>query len=246
MKRSKHAGVVTISKSIRLIAIAAVLLGSPLCTFAEQAYVGRFDIYNGFTWFDSPSANLTERGYHLQAGVNLRTWLSAGFDFSVVQGNVTLVPSLLDATLQTRIAGQLAALQGAGLLPPGYQVAVGTSSTTHTFAAGPQWEYRRFSRITFFAHPSIGAIHEVATPHASDALTTGIVRQLAPSGSLEDWEPFYGVGGGFEVSLHRHGNLRLQADYVHNDLFPNVLRGPRNTVRLSIGPAIQFGKNIVR
>ncbi len=225
--------------------IALPLLLSPVASFGQQEYVGRFDLYNGFTWFDSPSANLTERGYHLQAGVNLRTWLSAGFDFSVVQGNVTLVPELLYSTLQSQIAGQIAALQGAGLLPRGYQVAVGTSSTTHTFAAGPQWEYRRFRKITFFAHPSIGAIHEVATPHASDALTTGIVRQLAPSGSITDWEPFYGLGGGFEVSLHRHANLRIQADYVHNDLFPNILRGPRNTVRLSVGPAVQFGKNIV-
>jgi len=232
-------------KSLKLFLTFASLI-NPLNTFAQQEYVGRFDIYNGFTWFDSPSANLTERGYHLQAGVNLRTWLSAGFDFSVVQGNVTLVPSLLNATLQTQIAEQLAALQGAGLLPPGYQVAVGTASTTHTFAAGPQWEYRRFRRVTFFAHPSIGAIHEVATPHASDPLTAGIVRQLAPSGSLTDWEPFYGLGGGFEVRLQRHGNLRIQADYVHNDLFPNVLRGPRNTVRLSVGPAIQFGRNIIR
>src|SRR5881227_3662279 len=116
--------------------LALPLLLSPISGFAQQEYVGRFDIYNGFTWFDSPSANLTERGYHLQAGVNLRTWLSAGFDFSVVQGNVTLVPELLYPTLQTQIAGQLAALQSAGLLPRGYQVAVGTSSTTHTFAAG--------------------------------------------------------------------------------------------------------------
>src|ERR1700760_2741665 len=195
--------------------LALPLLLSPPRTFAQQEYVGRFDVYNGFTWFDSPSANLTERGYHLQAGVNLKTWLSVGFDFSVVQGNVTLVPALLDATLQNQIAGQLAALQAAGLVPPGYQVAVGTSSTTQTFAAGPQWEYRRFRKITFFAHPSIGAIHETATPHASDALTAGIVRQLAPSGSLTDWEPFYGLGGGFEVRLHRHANLRIQADYVH-------------------------------
>jgi hypothetical protein len=231
-------------KSFPLLLRLAFLL-TPLCALAQQDYVGRFDLYNGFTWFDSPGANLAERGYHLQAGVNLRTWLSAGFDYSIVQGNVTLVPPLLNSTLQTRIAAQLASLQGAGLLPPGYQVAVGTSSTTDTFAAGPQWEFRHFRRITFFAHPSIGVIHEVATPHPSNALTAGIVRQLAPSGSLIDWQPFYGVGGGFEVSLHRHLNLRIQADYVHNDLFPDVLKDSRNTVRLSVGPAVQFGKNIV-
>ncbi len=224
--------------------VVLVLLLSPARSFAQQDYVGTFDIYNGFAWFDSPSANLAERGYHLQAGVNVRTWLSAGFDFSAVQGNVTLVPQLLNPTLQSQIGGQLAALQGAGLLPPGYQVAVGTSSTTQTFAAGPQWEYRHFRQITFFAHPSIGVIHETATPHPVTHSRLAIIRQLAPSGSITDWEPFYGVGGGFEVRVVRHGTIRIQADYVHNDLFPNILKNSRNTVRLSVGPAFQFGRNI--
>ncbi len=233
------------TKSVNLV-LPLFLLLTPARIFAQQDYVGLFDIYNGFAWFDSPSANLAERGYHLQAGVNARTWLSLGFDFSVVQGNVTLVPYLLKPTLQTQIGGQLAELEGARLLPPDYQVAVGTSSTTQTFAAGPQWEFRHFRKVTFFAHPSIGAIHETATPHPSDAVTTAIIRQLAPSGTIRDWEPFYGLGGGFELKFIRHATLRIQADYVHNDLFPNILKNSRNTVRLSVGPAFQFGKNIVR
>lgn len=233
------------TKSVNFLLPLFLLFGSA-SAFAQQEYVGRFDVYNGFAWLDSPSANLAERGYHLQAGANLKTWLSAGFDFSTVQGNVTLVPQLLNATLQSQIGGQVAALQRAGLLPPGYQVAVGTASTTQTFAAGPQLEYRHFARITFFVHPAFGAIHETATPHPSDALTTGIIRQLAPSGSITDWEPFYGVGGGFEIQLIRHGKIRIQADYVHNDLFPDLLKSSRNTVRLSVGPAFQFGRNIIR
>ncbi len=233
------------TKSVNLLAPFLFLL-SPAPGLAQQEYVGTFDLYNGFAWFDSPSANLTERGYHLQAGVNVRTWLSAGFDFSVVQGNVTLVPPLLKPSLQTQIGGQLERLALAGLLPPGYQVAVGTASTTQTFAAGPQWEFRRFRKVTFFAHPSIGAIHETATPHPTDALTTAIVRQLAPAGTIKDWEPFYGLGGGFEVRIARHVNLRIQADYVHNQLFSNILKDSRNTVRLSVGPAFHFGRNIVR
>ncbi len=233
------------TKSGKLLAFLVSLL-IPTGLFAQQDYVGRFDLYNGFTWFDSPSANLAERGYHLQAGVNLRTWLAMGFDYSVVEGNVTLVPNLLTPSLQRQIGGQLAALEGAGLLPPGYQVAVGTASTTQTFAGGPQWEFRRFRRVTFFAHPSIGAIHETATPHPSDPFTTAILQQLAPRGSIRDWEPFYGFGGGFELNFVRFASLRFQADYVHNDLFSNILKDPRNTVRVSVGPAFHFGKNIVK
>lgn len=231
------------TRSVNLLVLLCALF-VPAGAVAQQDYIGRFDVYNGFAWFDSPSAHLIERGYHLQAGVNVKTWLAVGFDFSVVQGNVTLVPELLNPTLQAQIGAQLALLQRAALLPAGYQVAVGTSSTTQTFAGGPQWEYRHFRHITFFAHPSIGAIHESATPHPSDALTTGIIRQLAPSGTITDWEPFYGLGGGFEVKVIRHGALRIQADYVHNDLFPDILKSSRNTVRLSVGPALQFGRNI--
>jgi hypothetical protein len=38
----------------------------------------------------------------------------------------------------------------------------------------------------------------------------------------------------------------MQADYVHNDLFSDLLKDSRNTVRLSIGPALHLGRNIVQ
>lgn len=221
-----------------------LILLIPFPALCQQDYVGRFDLYNGFTWFDSPSANLEERGYHLQAGVNARTWLALGFDYSVVTGNLTLVPSLLKPSLETQIGQQIAALEAAGLVTPGYQVAVGTGSTTQTFAAGPQYEFRHFKRVTLFIRPSIGAIYEAATPHAHDPVTAGIVAQLAPSGKKTDWEPFYGLGGGADLNFMRYASIRLQADYVHNDLFSDILKSSRNTVRLSVGPAFHFGKNI--
>ena len=233
------------TKFVTLLA-SVLALASPKNVFAQQDYVGRFDLYNGFTWFDSPSANLEERGYHLQAGVNPRTWLALGFDYSVVQGNLTLTPNLLKPALQSQIAGQLALLESLQVLPPGYQVAVSTASVTQTFAAGPQYEYRHFRRVTLFARPSIGAIYESAAPHPTDAVTAGIVQQLAPSGKKTDWEPFYGFGGGAELNFLRYASIRVQADYVHNDLFSDILKSSRNSVRLSIGPAFHFGKNIAQ
>ncbi len=214
--------------------------------FGQQDYVGRFDLYNGFAWFDSPSANLEERGYHLQAGINAKTWLALGFDYSVVTGNLTITPSLLKPALQTQIAAQLAALEAAGIIPAGYQLAVGASSTTQTFAAGPQLEYRHFQHVTLFIRPSIGAIYESATLHPHDPVTAAIITQLAPSGTKTDWEAFYGVGGGVDLNFMRYASIRLQADFVHNDLFTDILKSSRNTVRLSIGPAFHFGKNIAR
>jgi hypothetical protein len=233
------------TKSVGFLALL-LLLVSPQHVFSQQEYVGLFDLYNGFTWFDSPSAKLQERGYHLQAGINARTWLALGFDYAVVQGTLTLAPNLLKPALQNQITGQLAALEAAGLIPAGYQVAVPTASTTQTFAAGPQYEYRRFRKVTLFLRPSIGAIYESATPHPTDALSTAIVQQLVPSGKKTDWEPFYGFGGGAELNFLRYASIRVQADFVHNDLFNDILKSSRNTVRLSIGPAFHFGRNIVR
>lgn len=233
------------TKSVGLFALTLALL-APSLTFAQQDYVGFFDVYNGFAWFDSPSVNLEERGYHLQAGVNPRRWLAVGFDYSTVEGTLTLTPGVLKPALQTQIGAQLQALAGAGLLPPGYQVAVSTASRTETFALGPQLEFRHFRRVTLFARPSIGAIYELATPHAGDPITAGIVAQLAPSGKKTDWEPFYGFGGGVDINVMRHAGIRLQADFVHNDLFTDILKSSRNTVRLSVGPAVHFGHNVTR
>lgn len=226
--------------------VRAFLLLTPLCAVAQQDYVGRYDLYNGFTWFDSPSAKLQERGYHLQAGINANTWLALGFDFSTVDGTLDLTPSLLKTSLQTQIATQIAGAQAFGLLPQGYQLSVRAGSHTNTFAAGPQLEYRHFQHVTLFIRPSIGAIYESATPHPADPFATAVIRQLAPSGKKTDWEPFYGVGGGADINVFRHASLRLQADFVHNSLFADVLKDSRNTVRLSIGPALHFGRNVAR
>lgn len=229
---------------ILLVVLLAILC--PVPGLAQQDYVGLFDLYNGFTWFDSPSANLQERGYHLQFGVNPRTWLAIGFDYSTVNGTLTLTPGLLKPALAAQIETQLAPLVAAGVLSPAYRLAVSTASNTQTFALGPQLEYRHFQRITLFARPSIGAIYESATPQPADPISAAIVKQLAPSGKKTDWEAFYGFGGGLEINFIRHASLRMQADFVHNDLFNDILKNSRNTVRLSIGPAFHFGRNMAR
>jgi hypothetical protein len=212
----------------------------------QQNYVGRFDIYNGFAYFDSPDIHLIERGYHLQLGYNPRTWVATGFDYSVVTGTLTITPDLLKPSLRTAIGAQLLPLVQAGVIPPNYSLSIPVASTTHTFAAGPQLEYRHFQHLTLFLRPSIGAIYEIATPRASDPIAAGIAKQLAPSGEKSEWKPFYGVGWGAEINVTDHFALRMQADFVHNSLFTDILKESRNTWRLSIGPAVHFGKNIAR
>jgi len=119
-------------------------------------------------------------------------------------------------------------------------------ATTETFAAGPQIMIRHWTAVTLFVRPSIGAIRESVELHPTDPIAQGIAAQLAPSGSKNDWTGFYGFGGGAEFNFGPHFSLRAQADFVHNHLFSDILRESRNTVRLSIGPAVHFGKNIVK
>ena len=226
----------------RLLPSLALLSG--FSALAQQTYVGRYDIYGGFLYFDSPSINLAERGFHLQAGTRLKTWLSFGFDYTIDTGHTALGPNLFTTTLQTQLGAELAALAAAGKLPPGYSLSVPIDSSTQTYALGPELAYRRWSRVTLFARPAIGVIHETATPRPSDPITAAIVAQLAPGGKKTDWTPFYGAGGSVDVNLTKYFGVRFSADFVHDHLFSDILKNGRNTYRLAVGPVFQFGPNI--
>jgi hypothetical protein len=206
--------------------------------------VGRYEVYAGYLYLDSPSIKLREPGVHIQAGMRAKTWLSLGFDYSRGTGNTALTPNLATTALQQQLNSYLEPLKAGGLLPANYVPALPLASVTQTFTAGPEFPYRRFNRITPYIRPSVGLIQEVATAHPNDTFTTIMVKQLAPSGQKEDWTMFYGFGGGVAFNFFKHFSLVVQADFVHDHLFSDLLKNGRNTVRLSIGPGFQFGKNI--
>jgi hypothetical protein len=110
---------------------------------------------------------------------------------------------------------------------------------------GPQLAIRRWVPVTMFVRPTTGLIREVAEPMPGDAIAKAIVAELVPEGKKTDWTMFYGVGGGFDINFNPHFALRVQADYVWDHLFPDVLREGRPTIRFSVGPAFNFGPNIV-
>jgi hypothetical protein len=226
-----------------LMTIALILLTSP--AFAQQDYVTRYDLFTGYTYFNSPKVGLAEHGFHTQMGFRPKTWYSLGFDYSVATGSLTLTPDLLPTALQQSLAGQLGQLAAHGLLPAGYHLAVKSDSNTQTFTMGPQLALRRWKPVTLFLRPSLGAIRENATPTPSDAIATMIVKGLAPAGHKTDWTYFYGFGGGADFNFSKHFSLRVQADLVRDHLFNDILRDARGTIRFSVGPAFNFGRNIV-
>lgn len=215
-----------------------------LSTAQEQPYVSRYDFYAGYSYFNSPKVALIEHGFQFQAAIRPKRWYSLGFDYSRVSGDLKLTPDLLPTALQQQLGAQLGAIAAAGHLPAGYTLAVTTASETQTFAAGPQLSYRHFRAVTLFVRPSLGAIREVATPKPEDAIAKAIVASLAPEGVKHDWQGFYGVGGGFDLNASKHVSLRVQADFVYDHLFNDILRDGRRTVRFSIGPAFNIGRNV--
>jgi hypothetical protein len=211
---------------------------------AQQDYVGRYDIYNGFATLDAPAVNLITRGYHLQAGWNWKRWAALGFDYSVTTGHTSLTPNLLPTALQQELAQQILALIQAGVIPPTYQVYVPVDSNTQTFAAGPNFNYRKFQHVTLFIRPSLGAVRETATPHPHDMVTAAIAQELVPAGKKTDWTGFYGFGGGYDLNMTKHIAIRMQTDIVYFHIFNDLLRDGRWDFRWSIGPTFHFGGNI--
>ncbi|MGA2268361.1 MAG: hypothetical protein ABSH44_07815 [Bryobacteraceae bacterium] len=227
-----------------ILPVALLLAASPVA--GQQTYVTRFDAYGGYAFLNSPHISLLENGFQMQFGVRPKPWYSLGFDYSISSGDLVLTPDLLLPTLQQQLGAQLAQLAAAHQLPAGYVLAVPAHSQTQTFAAGPQLAYRHFSHLTLFIRPSVGVIHEIATPHPGDPIAAGIAAALAPGGKKTDNTIFYGFGGGFDIVISKHFGVRTQADLVYDHLFDDMLKDGRFTVRFSVGPCFNFGSNIVK
>ncbi len=211
--------------------------------FGQQDYIGRYDVYMGYMYLSSPLISLGEPGFNTQVGMQPAKWYSLGFDFSAGSGDTTLNPTMLRSSLQQQIAAQLAPLKSAGLLPASYEPLVPMHSRSQTYAAGPKINYRHFRGVTLFVNPDFGVIHETAIPHPTDTIGRALVENLAPSGTKQEYTCFYGIGGGVNLSVTRHFLLKVHVDFVRDHLFSDLLNW-QNSVRFSLGPVFQFGKDI--
>jgi hypothetical protein len=247
MRQKSHNSIVS-----RLIAVAfEMLLASTVFLLAPQAsaqdqYVGQFLVYSGFMYLNSPHISLAEPGIHIQTGMRWSRHISLGFDYSRGTGDTTIGLGLATQSLQNYVKPLLAQAIAAGALPPNYVAALKFSSVTQTVTAGPEFPYRRFKRFTPYIRPAVGLINEVATAHPADLITKLLVKQIAPSGQESEWTLFYGFGGGIAINITKHFSLVTQADFVHDHLFPDLLKDGRNTIRFSIGPGVQFGNNVTK
>ena len=223
-----------------LFIVFLLVLLTSLTGFSQQTNVPMFSAFGGYSYLDTPSLNLDQRGFDGDFGVNLRSWLTLGGDFSYGAGSSSLVPANLNAATQAKLAPFLP------LLPPGYVLTVPFNSTTYTYEAGPQFNYRGFSKVTLFVRPALGALHSTATPKPKDQITALIVHGLLNGAtSKSDTVVFYGFGGGATWEITPNFGLRGAVDFVHFNYFSDLLNGGRNTVRLTVGTKFSFGRNII-
>jgi len=125
-------------------------------------------------------------------------------------------------------------LTGAGANPSRVADASGTA---FTYMAGPRLSFRKFNRITPFAQVLFGGVHasQVTLSNCAGALCTPLPTEN--SFALT-------AGGGIDLRVHRHIDLRLvQAEYLMTN-FANLstgVRGTQNDIRLSSGLVFGFG-----
>ncbi len=222
------------------VVLLLVLLTSLTC-FSQQTDIRQFSAFGAFSYLSTPSLNLTQRGFDGDFGVNVRSWLTLGGDFSYAGGHSSLVPGDLNATTQAKLAPFLP------FLPPGFVLKVPYNSSTYTYEAGPQFNYRRFKKVTLFARPALGALHADFTAKPGDPITAAIVNGLLNGKtSQSDTVVFYGFGGGITWEVTPNFGLRVASDFVHYNFFSNLLDGGRNSVRVVVGTKFSFGKNILK
>ncbi|MGB8012601.1 MAG: hypothetical protein WCF68_13375 [Terriglobales bacterium] len=208
-----------------------------LPALAQQTDINRYTLFTGFDYMISPARNLTERGFESDFGVNVRPWLGFGGDFSAIGSQIVSGAGTINGS-ETVFAPVLSAHE----IPPS-MVHVPFTSTSYTFAVGPQFYLRKWEKVTFFARPGFGGIHEVADINLT--AVAPVLRELGipvPNGHQTDTALFFGLGGGFDLNVSRRIGLRFATDWVNTHLFTNLLTNRQNYVRFSAGPTFRWGK----
>ncbi len=131
------------------VVLLLVLLTSLTC-FSQQTDIRQFSAF--YRLFLPQHAFI--KSY--PARIRWRLWrqhaqlADVGGDFSYNSGHSSLVPSDLNATTQAKLAPFLP------FLPPGFVLKVPYNSSTYTYEAGPQFNYRRLKKVYLLRASSAG------------------------------------------------------------------------------------------
>lgn len=227
-------------RAMRFLFFGLEILIICLPASAQQIDLNHYTLFTGFDYMISPARNLTERGFETDFGVTVKPWLALGADFGAMGDGIISGAGTINGS-ETVYAPPI---NGSGLIPGGANsISVAFTSTTYTFAAGPQFYLRKWEKITLFARPGFGGIHEkadIAFPPALVPLFT-FLQVPIPNSHQSDTQLFFGLGGGFDVNVSKQVGIRVAADWVNTHLFSNLLAQRQNYVRFSLGPTFRWG-----
>lgn len=226
---------------MKRVLLCALVTFICLPALGQKTDVNRYTVFTGFDYMVSPARNLTERGFDADFGITVKRWLALGGDFGAMGNDVLSGAGTINGS-ETVFAPLLTSAAALGAPPPS-AVHVPFTSTTYTFAAGPQFYLRKWQKITFFARPGFGGIHEtadIAIPPQLGALLS-VLGASVPNSHQSDTTLFFGLGGGFDLNLSRPVGLRFAADWVNTHLFSDLLTNRQNYLRLSVGPTFRWG-----
>jgi hypothetical protein len=218
-----------------LFCVLALFVSLP--AVAQQTDINRFTLYTGFDSMISPARSLTEYGFDLDFGVTLKPWVALGADFGAFGNGIMSGTGTIKGS-ETVYAPEVSAAGG----DPS-TILVPFRSRTYTFAAGPQFYLRKWQKITLFARPGLGGIHETADltfPAGLGGLLTELQLPI-PSSRQTATTWFVGVGGGCDFNLSRRVGLRVSVDWINTHLFSNLLTDRQNYARFTIGPTFRWG-----
>jgi hypothetical protein len=229
-------------RSTSILLILFLSLSVVACLAQKQEYVARYSAFGAYSYLSTPSLNSVQRGFDGDFGVNVRSWLTLGGDFSYGSGSTTLLPNQLNSATQAKLAPYVPLLVAKGI-----PLAVPYDSSTYTYEAGPQFNYRGLQHFTLFVRPALGALHTTITAKPGNPYIANIVGGLlGKSMSSSDTVVFYGFGGGVTWEATHNFGIRVATDFVHYNMFSDILNGGRNTVRVVIGTKYSWGKNIIK
>jgi len=223
-----------------LFCVLMILLCLP--ALAQQTDINRYTLFTGFDYMISRARNLTERGFETDFGVTVRPWLGLGGDFGILGDGIISGAGTIGGgeTIYAPLLRQVP--PPFGPIDPN-SIHVPIKSQTYTFAAGPQFYLRKWEKVTFFARPGFGGIHEKAdiTFPASLPLLFGLLKVPVPGAHQTDTQIFFGLGGGFDLNVSRKIGVRFATDWVNTHLFSNLLVPRQNYIRFSVGPTFRWG-----
>ncbi len=217
---------------VRRLLFCGFMIFICLPALAQQTDINRYTLFTGFDYMISPARNLTERGFESDFGVTVRPWLGLGGDFGILGADVISGAGTINGS-ETIYAPLVKPF-----IDPS-TIHVPFKSTTYTFAVGPQFYLRKWDKVTFFARPGFGGIHEKAVITFPPQLA--LLGITLPNPQQTDTTYFVGLGGGFDLNVSRPVGLRFAADWVNTHLFSNLLTQRQNYIRLSVGPTFRWG-----